>query len=371
MKIKIHKYDFLVIGAGLIGALVGLELFKKKFKVLVVEKNNQSLLDQRTLAVNANSRDFLNSLGLWRNLVNEPIQNIIIEDETSISPLVFENTNESMGAVIYNKDLLLKARTQLKLKNILIEDIELDINNINYNKPLKLKNKYYIFSKIILSVGKNIAPNAQFKKSIFSSHHQSYVGFFNHNLNHENKAYEIFTKKGPLAVLPAPSSNKYLSTFIYSSKTPIKTNELKKLIEKCFHKTHGQLFFKKDFKSIKISPHMTRSNNKNIILMGDSLRSIHPVAGQGWNLGIKDIQTLSELLDQYNIEDSNLSDLYFSRRNIESLAYLAFTNLINSLYENESKINKSIINLGFQSLLRFPPIRKTFINQAMGRLNLV
>ena len=371
MKNKIHNYDFLIIGAGLIGALAGLELFKKKFKVLVVEKNNQSLFDKRTLAVNANSRDFLNSLGLWRKLINEPIKNIIIEDEINTSPLIFENANENMGSVIYNKDLLLQARSQLKKKNILVENIALDINKINFDQPLKLRNQYYFFKKIILSVGKNVSINDQFKKNIFNSHHKSYVGFFNHNLNHENKAYEIFTKNGPLAVLPAPSLKKYLSTFIYSSKKSILTTELKDLIEKYFKKTHGQLLFMKEFKSFKISPHLVSPNNKNIILMGDSFRSIHPVAGQGWNLGIKDIQTLSDLLDQYNIEDNNLSDLYLSRRKIESYAYLAFTNLINSLYENESKINQSIINFGFQSLVRFAPIRKTFINQAMGRFSLV
>jgi len=371
MKNKIHKYDFLIIGAGLIGALAGLALTKKNFKVLVVEKNNQSLLDQRTLAVNANSRDFLNSLGLWRKLINEPIQNIIIEDEINITPLIFDNAKESMGSVIFNKDLLLKARNQLKKNNLLIENVELDINKIDLNQAIKLKNKYYIFSKIVLSVGKNITSNKQFKKSTFTSHHKSYVGFFNHRLNHENKAYEIFTKKGPLAVLPAPSAKKYLSTFIYSSKAPIKTIELKNLIKKYFHKTHGQLFFMREFKSFKISPHLMSSNNKNIIFMGDSLRSIHPVAGQGWNLGIKDIQTLTELLDQYSLEDNNFSEIYFSRRKIENCAYLAFTNLINSLYESDSKINQSIINLGFQSLLKFDPIRKIFINQAMGRFSLV
>ena len=371
MKNKIHKYDFLIIGAGLIGALAGLALFKKNFKVLVVEKNNQSLLDQRTLAVNANSRDFLNSLGLWCKLINEPIQNIIIKDEINITPLIFDNAKEPMGSVIYNKDLLLKARSQLIKNDLLIENIELDIDKIDFNQTIKLKNKYYNFSKIILSIGKNITPNKQFKKKKFTSLHKSYVGFFKHNLNHENKAYEIFTKKGPLAVLPAPSAKKYLSTFIYSSKTPIKSIELKNLIKKYFHKTHGQLFFMKEFKSFKISPYLMSCNNKNIIFMGDSLRSIHPVAGQGWNLGIKDIQTLTELLDQYSVEDNNFSEIYFSRRKIENCAYLAFTNLINSLYESDSKINQSIINFGFQSLLRFSLIRKTFINQAMGRFSLV
>ena len=371
MKNKIHKYDFLIVGAGLIGALMGLELFQKQFRVLVIEKNNQTQTDNRTLAVNANSREFLKSLDLWHKLHNEPIQNIIIKDQINNSPLIFESPKEPMGSVIYNKDLLSKAQSQLKKNKILIENIELDINKTNFNQPIKLKNKYYQFSKIILSVGKNLVSNGHFKKYKFSAHHKSYVGFFNHSLNHQNKAYEIFTNKGPVAVLPAPSSNKYLSTFIYSSKISINTIELKKLIKKYFYKTHGRLDFIKDIKSFQISPHLMSCNNKNILLVGDSLRSIHPVAGQGWNLGIKDIQTLSMLLDQYNINDENFSELYFSKRRIESYAYLAFTNLINNLYENDSKFNKSIINFGFQSLLRFDSIRKTFINQAMGRFSLI
>jgi len=371
MKNKIHKYDFLIVGAGLIGALAGLELSKKKFKVLVVEKNNQSLLDQRTLAINANSRDFLKSLGLWHKLVNEPIQKIIIKDQINDSPLEFEDLNEPMGSVIYNKDLLLKTRSQLKIKNILVENIDLDINKLDINQPIKLKNRYYNFGKIIISVGKNFISNSKLKKNIFNSSNNSYVGFFNHSLNHKNKAYEIFNKSGPLAVLPAPNQNKNLSTFIYTSKKLIKPNDLKNFIKKLFNKTHGQINFIKQIKSFKISPHISSSNNENIILIGDSLRSIHPVAGQGWNLGIKDIQTLSQLLDLYDINDENLSTLYFSRRKIESYAYLSFTSLINYLYENDNKINRSIINLGFQSLLRINPIRETFIKQAMGKFSLI
>ena len=371
MKIKTDKYDFLIVGAGLIGALAGLELFKKKFKVLVIEKNNDISSDQRTLAVNANSRDFLISLDLWHKLINEPINKIIIEDQINQSPLEFENLNEPMGSVIYNKELLLMARSYLKKEKILIENIDLDINNVDILQPIKLKNKYYKFSKIILSVGKMTTINPNFKKRIYSSHHKSYVGFFNHSLNHENKAYEFFTQCGPLAVLPAPNKTKNLSTFIYSSKIFIEPNELKKMIKKFFKKTHGQINFIKEIKSFKISPHLSMPNKKNIILIGDSLRSIHPVAGQGWNLGVKDIQTLSDLLNLYDMNDETFVDLYFSRRKIDSYAYLSFTNLINYLYENDSKINRSIIKFGFQSLLKLNPIRKTFIKQAMGKFNLI
>jgi len=371
MKNKTYKYDFLIVGAGLIGALAGLELLKKKFKVLIIEKNNQSLSDRRTLAVNANSRYFLKSLELWDKLANEPLNKIIIEDHINHSPLEFENLNEPMGSVIYNKELLLKARSYLKKKKVLFENIDFDINNIDTLQTIKLKNKYYEFSKIVLSVGKITAINPNFKQRIYNSHHKSYVGFFNHSLNHENKAYEFFTQFGPLAVLPAPNKTKNLSTFIYSSKIFIEQNKLKKLIKKFFNKTHGQISFINEIKSFKIFPHLSVPIKKNIILIGDSLRSIHPVAGQGWNLGIKDIQTLSDLLNLYDINDDTFVDLYFSKRKIESYAYLSFTNLINYLYENDNKINRSIINFGFQSLLKLNPLRRTFIKQAMGKFSLI
>ena len=58
MKNKIHKYDFLIVGAGLIGSLAALALYKNNFQVLVIDKDKNIQTDKRTLAVNANSKDF-------------------------------------------------------------------------------------------------------------------------------------------------------------------------------------------------------------------------------------------------------------------------------------------------------------------------
>ena len=66
MKNKIHKYDFLIVGAGLIGSLAAMALYKNNFKVLVIDKEKKIPNDKRTLAVNANSKEFLNNLGIWR-----------------------------------------------------------------------------------------------------------------------------------------------------------------------------------------------------------------------------------------------------------------------------------------------------------------
>ena len=373
MKNKIHNYDFLVIGAGLIGSLTAISLLKNNYKVLVIDKNKQISKDNRTLAVNANSKDFLINLGLWNKLKAnpEPINKIEIADTINNSPLILENIKEEMGNVILNKDLLAEAKQFLIKKNILIENITIEISKIKPNKKIKIKQKTFLFKKTILCLGKNYDDDAIIKKFSIPSFHKSYVGFFDHSVVHNQTAYETFTPDGPIAVLPAPSSLKKTSTFIYSTKNHLSNINIQKLIKNYFSKTHGFINFKKEIYEYKILPHLSKGKFNQFILIGDILRSIHPVAGQGWNLGIKDIQSFISLLKQYNIDDKNLLDKYYSQRSIESFSYLSFTSLINKIYENQNPLNNAIIKSGFGILRKSSFLKNTFIKQAMGRLNLV
>ena len=371
MKNKIHNYDFLLIGAGLIGCLAALELIKKNFKVLVIDKNANQFFDNRTLAVNANSTEFLNSLGLWKNLKSksEPIKKIFISDYINSKKITFDHKSEFMGNVIFNKDLLINARKKLKSKQSILFNIDIPLFDLKKENIVCIKNKNYSFKRIILSAGKNF-DNKVIQKRTFNQGHQSHVGFFKHSKNHNNIAYEVFTKTGPLAVLPAPNKDKLFSTFIYSSKTKICQNDLINLIRKHFSKSHGLINFEKQINFFQLSPHLSYPINKNFLILGDNLRSIHPVAGQGWNLGIKDIQTLSKVLDKHSLEDPILDEIYFSRRNIESFLYLNFTSLLNCLYEDENNIKKNIVKLGFK-ILNIAPLKDLFIRQAMGRGRLI
>ena len=126
----------------------------------------------------------------------------------------------------------------------------------------------------------------------------------------------------------------------------------------------------KSLSKFPITPHFTK-NNSRFIYIGDSLKSIHPVAGQGWNLGIKDIQTLCNLLDQYPLDTENINSLYYSRRFLESAIYLSFTSVLNFLYESKNTFSKKIIKLGFTGLGKIKLARDIFIKQAMGRINLI
>ena len=372
MKNKIFKYDFLIVGGGLIGALTALSLHKKKLKVLVIDNKINTLADQRTLAVNANSKDFLLKLGIWNDIKTKPqlIKQIIIKDSLNTTPLIFKNEEETMGNVILNKELLTTTQKKLRDLNILKTNINVDLDTLKPNHIISIKQTSYTFKKIIISIGKKIISEPSQKSFTLNEGHYSYVGFFNHKKDHNETAYEIFNKEGPLAVLPSPSSNNKKSTFIYSTNKDISYKKIQTMINKKFQLTHGQLAFDKNVYKFPIIPHL-KKYNKSYIYIGDSLKSIHPVAGQGWNLGIKDIQTLVKLLDQYPLESEVFNSIFYSRSRSESFVYFGFTSLINYLYENQNPFKSSLIKIGYQGLKRFNLIRELFIKQAMGRFNLI
>lgn len=372
MKNKINNYDFLIVGGGLLGQLTAVSLIKREFKVLVVEREILFKQDSRTLAVNANSRDFLIRLGLWDTLKKKakPLQEIIIKDYINEDQLIFQDPEESMGSVIFNKDLISQTHQILSKSNSIIYNCNLPIELLEPQKIITIGKKKFRFKKIIISVGKSSIAGSNFKKFSFSSHHNSYVGFINHSLKHRHKAYEIFTKDGPLALLPAPSRFEKKSTFIFSTSMNVTQAVILKLLKKHFIQSHGEIIFQKKMFSYPISPHLTRSDQNKYILIGDALRTIHPVAGQGWNLGVKDIQKLEEILSIYGI-NNNLNKMYSSSRVVESVAYLLFTSFINRVYEVNNSSSKLIVKAGFQSLKNLNFIQRLFVQQAMGRVKLI
>ena len=152
--------------------------------------------------------------------------------------------------------------------------------------------------------------------------------------------------------IPSPSLTRRKSTFIYSTNKKTSDQKIFSIIKKNFKISHGRLTFDRLINIFPITPHIKKFD-KDLIFIGDSLRSIHPVAGQGWNLGIKDIQTLCKLTEQYSLDSKIFNSIYYSKRILESTLYLGFTSILNTVYENQNLFSKSIIRVGFEGLRNF------------------
>ena len=101
---------------------------------------------------------------------------------------------------------------------MLLTNIDFDLFNFEPKKLFSINSKNIVCNKIIFSLGKNYENNEKFKKNIFDYGHKAYVGFFQHQKDHNQIAYEIFTPSGPLAVLPSPSRQKKVQPLSFQQK---------------------------------------------------------------------------------------------------------------------------------------------------------
>ena len=251
--------------------------------------------------------------------------------------------------------------------------------------PTKINSKAFskntiINAKIIIAAdGKNsqikkIVGNKTFKKNYNES---ALVLNFVHKKKLNNTAYEIFYKTGPLAILPMKSSNGLSqSTIIWSNDD----NFLKKLIglENIFIKNYleekigkivGKINSINSSQIFPLSAHIIDSFiNKRLIYVGDAAHSIHPIAGQGWNLGVNDVKNLYDLSKNKKMDIG--SDLFCQMYNNKSYhkAFQLFqiTDRLNSHFMHSGNIYRSLSNLGLDFIEKNQSLKNKITKYAMG-----
>ena len=114
-----------------------------------------------------------------------------------------------------------------------------------------------------------------------------------------------------------------------------------------------------------------RDSSKRVALVGDSAHSIHPIAGQGWNLGVRDIKYLVEALNDYRNLGLDLGSLellknYNDNRFADVSSMLFITHNLNKIFLSKSKFVNSLRSLGFNYINSRKKITNSLINYAMG-----
>jgi 2-octaprenyl-6-methoxyphenol hydroxylase len=117
--------------------------------------------------------------------------------------------------------------------------------------------------------------------------------------------------------------------------------------------------------------HAHRYADTRLVLAGDAAHSIHPIAGQGLNLGFRDVIALSELLIEasHRGEDPGAPSLllrYQRRRRPDNLLMLAATDTLDRLFSNDNPLLRLVRDVGIAAVHRAPPLKRLFMRQAMG-----
>jgi len=383
--------EVLIIGSGLVGLVAAHAFSVLNYDVTVVEKKNflnleKPLKDTRTVAVSEGSKQFLDNLNLWRLLdpYTESIKKINVYGRYANNKIVFENNRqqEKLGYVIENNKFSKVLFNNLKkFKNIkFLFDQNITKINTKENYSITHLVNCTIKSKLIIAAdGKNsnikkIVGNKTFNKPYSEN---ALVVNLTHENSLSNTAYEIFYKTGPLAILPMKSfggANK--STIIWSNK-PIFIKKLTSsnnefflnFMEEKIGNIVGKILKINSTQEFPLSAHINDSFiNKRLIYVGDSAHSIHPIAGQGWNLGVNDVKNLYEISKSKNLNVG--SEIFCKKYN--SLSYnkafqlYQITDKLNSHFKNNFFLNRFFSYRGFNFIDNNQFLKNKISEYAMG-----
>ena len=202
---------------------------------------------------------------------------------------------------------------------------------------------------------------------------------FQHKANHNNCAYEFFYSNGPLAVLPMQKKSNFQSSLIWSNKKKFIGNLINSdkdtLIQVLHEKISeylGEIVAINSKQMFPLSAHINKKFfEEKLIYIGDAAHSIHPIAGQGWNLGLRDVGKLHALTRQYanlglDIGTERFCKLYHNDCYYDSYRLFQITDKLNSIFMSESKILSSFRNFGFGIINKKDNLKNKITNFAMG-----
>lgn len=340
-----------LIGYNLTNFIIALELIEKGFVVdILFEKIIKKNKTNRTIGISNNNFGFLTSKLKKIYNYSWPITKIKIFNQNNNSNEFLEFSDEdkkNFFLIKYTNLFNLSERACKKTKKIsfkLVKNKEIE--------NLEINNKYDF---IINSESNNILTKKYFNKKIEKDYNSSaFTGILHHNKIENKTAIQIFTKFGPLAFLPL---SKTKTSIVYSiqKKYNLKDKDIKNMILK-FNKIYR---IKKLDALEKFDLKFYFSRNliyKNILCFGNPIHKIHPLAGQGFNMILRDIKILINLIDDKvscGLETNQSLLIDFKNKTQHYNYIFAKTiNLINDFFILDNKLNSKISKNLFKLLNR-------------------
>ena len=317
---------------------------------LYSEKKPYKIDRIRTISITKKNLEFIQkSIFKIKSQYLWDIQNIeIAKEEKKITKILnFDNSGKKIFSIIKNYKLYNLLNSQLK-KDKNFEKFIIKKKKIFYKNIITKKSVNLIFN-----CDKNNTISQYYSKSNIKKDYlgKAYVTTIKHEKLKNNKALQIFTKKGPIAFLP---NSNYSTSIVFSMiKSSNYTN--KQIIDLInFYNMNYKIISTSKIKSFDLKLYLQKKYaHDNILLFGDSVHQIHPLAGQGFNMTLRDIEEINNLIVKRKnlglIIDSQIFKEFEKKVKHKNIVFASGIDYINSFFSKDSfikqKISKNIFNL--------------------------
>ncbi len=326
-----------LLGNNLTNLVLANILLKKKINVDIISQAKPTLLTNtvRTIAISNENYKFLKENIKGVSNLGWPTEKIKIYSDKNKSSELFEFKNNNQKNFYLLK---YSALYNLMKKNKFLKFIQLK----NYNLDVIRKLNYDL---IINSEQNNPITKKYFQKKIEKNYKSlAHTAIIDHKKIENKIATQIFTKKGPIAFLPL-SNNQTSIVFSNNSTKLMDKLSLLQIINKYNHQYKINKI--SDVESVGIKFLVLRDYIfKNILSFGDLIHKVHPLAGQGFNMTIRDIKSLSNILDEnikLGINDGEIIAQKFQEKNKHlNFIYGLGIDTINTFFNFDSKLKNNL-----------------------------
>jgi 2-octaprenyl-6-methoxyphenol hydroxylase len=379
------NYDVIISGGGLLGLITAIGLSCDSVSVAVIEKNSLPRVvdDNRAFAISQGSKKILEKLGIWQFIESEaePILDICILDAVTVHYNHKMVGEEPMGYVINNATIWNAINNNFlnKLNIYSPHSYKTIACDSGYVEVILDNNQELISSLLICAEGKNSKLPELFSipTAKFDYKQSSIVFNVKHELHHQNLAVERFFPGGPFAILPIKDG--YTSSIVWTEKSGISKmlmdlSEEEFIIElkKRFGSYLGKIKLEGERKLYPLSFVFAKKLYKGrVLLIGDAAHSIHPVAGQGLNLGIRDVESIIKHVVAAKASGIDVGSSYLLKkisrnRYFDNFIMALATDGLNRMFSNRIFCAKALRNLGLIAVENSNFLKKRFIRHAMG-----
>lgn len=402
-----NKFDIIVVGGGMVGLTMVASLAETKLKILLLEKQNlNSLLtpdllknetindqdfDTRVSAISPGNRQFLSDLKAWQNIPTQRQANydkMKVWDGDGSGKIEFSAAKiaqPDLGVIVENR--VIQAAILKRIKSFGnvecrfgVELVELENAENIEQVTIRTSDDIEYKSKLIIGAdGANSLVREKLGIDLQQSEYNqiAFVANVKTKLCHENTAWQRFTPYGPVAFLPLANQN--LCSVVWSldsdkaeSITKMSKNEFAKQLQYAFESKLGDVTaVSEHFGFPLIKRHSQSYLSNRVALVGDAAHTIHPLAGQGVNLGFQDVACLSKLIvklvsRQRDIgKKANLRPFERERKAENLLMQNAMSGFKN-LFANQSMPVTLFRNFAMSALDKVPAVKEIIIKKAMG-----
>lgn len=400
MQAICDECDIAIVGAGLVGASLALALGARGWRIALIENalpaTGKPAWDERCIAINAASRDIFTQLGVWDDIgsASAPILATHISERGRFGVARFSAAEAGLDALGYNTPLRVlnaelqrRALAQRQLQTRIPAQVvgfeadaewaTLSLAEADGERSSRLRCRLVVAAdgaqsslRQMAGIGVEVKDYAQV----------AVVSALRLRRPHAGVAYERFLHEGPLAILPKPDdAGDPCCSLVWTVAAQHAPRALS-LGDADYLNEAQQAFGERlgPFKALGrrsayplLRRMATQLTAQRLVLLGNAAQTLHPVAAQGFNLGLRDVAVLAAALLDAQVADPGDADLlarYAAARSDDRRRVADFTDLLVSSFSNRVPVWSGLRHLGLLAVDLAPGLRTRMLRQNLGLL---